>query len=202
MSEFGLLFHIWLACCTLVVWKKLKDVFTFSLLTHSVTLGNLCSIKHISRLVACTPIEIHWDNVTLTDFNLVPRYEYDITDLRHHLQRECMNGGEEFSSQVTRTLDSLQGCNDKNNMDLTPGKLTDGQTARSEKTKCKTNMNKCPKAALNMSSVNIRWDRENIIGVDFSPELGWFAAVTFYCSFSASDLQRMFTEWPILTLHS
>ncbi|XP_061925728.1 astrotactin-1 isoform X8 [Entelurus aequoreus] len=47
------------------------------------------------------------------------KYEYDITDLRHHLQRECMNGGEEFSSQVSRTLDSLQGCNDKNNMDLT-----------------------------------------------------------------------------------
>ncbi|TNN77336.1 Astrotactin-1 [Liparis tanakae] len=48
------------------------------------------------------------------------KYEYDITDLRHHLQRECMNGGEEFASQVTRTLDSLQGCNDKNSMDLTP----------------------------------------------------------------------------------
>ncbi|XP_051943672.1 astrotactin-1 isoform X5 [Hippocampus zosterae] len=48
------------------------------------------------------------------------KYEYDITDLRHHLQRECMNGGEEFASQVGRTLDSLQGCNDKNNMDLTP----------------------------------------------------------------------------------
>ncbi|KAJ3594421.1 hypothetical protein NHX12_003728, partial [Muraenolepis orangiensis] len=48
------------------------------------------------------------------------RYEYDITDLRHHLQRECMNGGEDFTSQVTRTLDSLQGCNDKKNMDLTP----------------------------------------------------------------------------------
>ena len=56
------------------------------------------------------------------DYDLIPRYEYDITDLRHHLQRECMNGGEEFASQVTRTLDSLQGCNDKNNMDLTPGK--------------------------------------------------------------------------------
>lgn len=57
--------------------------------------------------------------------NIYPnhRYEYDITDLRHHLQRECMNGGEEFASQVTRTLDSLQGCNDKNSMDLTPGKL-------------------------------------------------------------------------------
>ncbi len=36
-----------------------------------------------------------------------------------------MNGGEEFASQVTRTLDSLQGCNDKNNMDLTPGKLSE-----------------------------------------------------------------------------
>ena len=50
------------------------------------------------------------------------RYEYDITDLRHHLQRECMNGGEDFASQVTRTLDSLQGCNDKKNIDLTPGR--------------------------------------------------------------------------------
>lgn len=50
---------------------------------------------------------------------LLVRYEYDITDLRHHLQRECMNGGEEFASQVNRTLDSLQGCNNKNNMDLT-----------------------------------------------------------------------------------
>lgn len=45
-----------------------------------------------------------------------------------------MNGGEEFASQVTRTLDSLQGCNDKNNMDLTPGESTDTQTARSIKT--------------------------------------------------------------------
>lgn len=62
-------------------------------------------------------------NIVLIDMiNIcVSRYEYDITDLRHHLQRECMNGGEEFASQVTRTLDSLQGCNDKNNMDLTPG---------------------------------------------------------------------------------
>lgn len=62
-----------------------------------------------------------------------PRYEYDITDLRHHLQRECMNGGEEFASQVTRTLDSLQGCNDKNNMDLTPGKLTNAHLDRKKK---------------------------------------------------------------------
>lgn len=54
----------------------------------------------------------------------IARYEYDITDLRHHLQRECMNGGEEFASQVGRTLDSLQGCNDKNSMDLTPGTLS------------------------------------------------------------------------------
>lgn len=63
----------------------------------------------------------------------IHRYEYDITDLRHHLQRECMNGGEEFASQVTRTLDSLQGCNDKNNMDLTPGELTNAyrRTVRS-----------------------------------------------------------------------
>uniref|UniRef100_A0A8C5Q6G2 Astrotactin 1 n=1 Tax=Leptobrachium leishanense TaxID=445787 RepID=A0A8C5Q6G2_9ANUR len=48
-------------------------------------------------------------------------YEYDITELRHHLQRECMNGGEDFGSQVTRTMDSLQGCSDKNTIDLTPG---------------------------------------------------------------------------------
>ncbi|XP_077132366.1 astrotactin-1 isoform X2 [Ranitomeya variabilis] len=47
-------------------------------------------------------------------------YEYDVTELRHHLQRECMNGGEDFGSQVSRTLDSLHGCNDKNTMDLTP----------------------------------------------------------------------------------
>lgn len=79
--------------------------------------------------------------ILLIDFNYIPRYEYDITDLRHHLQRECMNGGEEFASQVTRTLDSLQGCNDKNNMDLAPGKLKDAQTARSEKTQ--DLMNKC-----------------------------------------------------------
>lgn len=56
-------------------------------------------------------------------FYLPARYEYDITDLRHHLQRECMNGGEEYASQVNRTLDSLQGCNDKNNIDLTTGKV-------------------------------------------------------------------------------
>lgn len=41
-----------------------------------------------------------------------------------------MNGGEEFASQVTRTLDSLQGCNDKNSMDLAPGKLTDSQVRK------------------------------------------------------------------------
>lgn len=82
-------------------------------------------------------ISISQVNVTLIDFYLIPRYEYDITDLRHHLQRECMNGGEEFASQVTRTLDSLQGCNDKNNMDLTPGQLTDAQTTRSDKTHLK-----------------------------------------------------------------
>ncbi|XP_028988821.2 astrotactin-1 isoform X4 [Betta splendens] len=58
--------------------------------------------------------------LSIRETPILDGYEYDITDLRHHLQRECMNGGEEFTSQVTRTLDSLQGCNDKNNMDLTP----------------------------------------------------------------------------------
>ena len=37
------------------------------------------------------------------------------------LSSMCMNGGEDFASQVTRTLDSLQGCNEKAGMDLTPG---------------------------------------------------------------------------------
>lgn len=82
------------------------------------------------------------DKSRLINIYLIPRYEYDITDLRHHLQRECMNGGEEFASQVTRTLDSLQGCNDKNNMDLAPGKLTDTQAVRSEKKKFMMNMKK------------------------------------------------------------
>uniref|UniRef100_A0A3Q2YBQ5 Astrotactin 1 n=1 Tax=Hippocampus comes TaxID=109280 RepID=A0A3Q2YBQ5_HIPCM len=59
--------------------------------------------------------------LSIRETPILDGYEYDITDLRHHLQRECMNGGEEFASQVGRTLDSLQGCNDKNNMDLTPG---------------------------------------------------------------------------------
>ncbi|XP_008401602.1 astrotactin-1-like [Poecilia reticulata] len=59
--------------------------------------------------------------LSIRETPILDGYEYDITDLRHHLQRECMNGGEEYASQVTRTLDSLQGCNDKNNMDLTPG---------------------------------------------------------------------------------
>nr|XP_057921269.1 astrotactin-1 isoform X5 [Doryrhamphus excisus] len=58
--------------------------------------------------------------LSIRETPILDGYEYDITDLRHHLQRECMNGGEEFASQVSRTLDSLQGCNDKNNMDLTP----------------------------------------------------------------------------------
>eukprot|EP00064_Thunnus_orientalis_P009302 superscaffoldBa00001172_g9325 len=58
--------------------------------------------------------------LSIRETPILDGYEYDITDLRHHLQRECMNGGEEFASQVTRTLDSLQGCNDKNNMDLAP----------------------------------------------------------------------------------
>uniref|UniRef100_A0AAY4A701 Astrotactin-1 n=1 Tax=Denticeps clupeoides TaxID=299321 RepID=A0AAY4A701_9TELE len=58
--------------------------------------------------------------LSIRETPILDGYEYDITDLRHHLQRECMNGGEDFTSQVTRTLDSLQGCNDKANMDLTP----------------------------------------------------------------------------------
>ncbi|CAG10914.1 unnamed protein product [Tetraodon nigroviridis] len=57
--------------------------------------------------------------LSIRETPILDGYEYDITDLRHHLQRECMNGGEEFASQVNRTLDSLQGCNDKNNIDLT-----------------------------------------------------------------------------------
>ncbi|XP_061746647.1 astrotactin-1-like isoform X3 [Nerophis ophidion] len=57
--------------------------------------------------------------LSIRETPILDGYEYDITDLRHHLQRECMNGGEEFASQVGRTLDSLQGCNDKNTMDLT-----------------------------------------------------------------------------------
>ncbi|XP_035643962.1 astrotactin-1 isoform X9 [Oncorhynchus keta] len=59
--------------------------------------------------------------LSIRETPILDGYEYDITDLRHHLQRECMNGGEDFASQVTRTLDSLQGCNDKASMDLTPG---------------------------------------------------------------------------------
>ncbi|XP_022533461.2 astrotactin-1 isoform X5 [Astyanax mexicanus] len=59
--------------------------------------------------------------LSIRETPILDGYEYDITDLRHHLQRECMNGGEDFTSQVTRTLDSLQGCNEKSNMDLTPG---------------------------------------------------------------------------------
>ncbi|EFB26865.1 hypothetical protein PANDA_004289 [Ailuropoda melanoleuca] len=59
--------------------------------------------------------------LSIRETPILDGYEYDITDLRHHLQRECMNGGEDFASQVTRTLDSLQGCNEKAGMDLTPG---------------------------------------------------------------------------------
>uniref|UniRef100_A0A4W5KX42 Astrotactin 1 n=1 Tax=Hucho hucho TaxID=62062 RepID=A0A4W5KX42_9TELE len=59
--------------------------------------------------------------LSIRETPILDGYEYDITDLRHHLQRECMNGGEDFASQVTRTLDSLQGCNDKASMDLIPG---------------------------------------------------------------------------------
>lgn len=60
--------------------------------------------------------------LSIRETPILDGYEYDITDLRHHLQRECMNGGEDFASQVTRTLDSLQGCNEKASMDLTPGR--------------------------------------------------------------------------------
>lgn len=58
--------------------------------------------------------------LSIRETPILDGYEYDITDLRHHLQRECMNGGEDFASQMTRTLDSLQGCNEKTAMDLTP----------------------------------------------------------------------------------
>ncbi|XP_043942795.1 astrotactin-1 [Protopterus annectens] len=59
--------------------------------------------------------------LSIRETPILDGYEYDLTDLRQHLQRECMNGGEDFTSQMTRTLDSLQGCNDKSSMDLTPG---------------------------------------------------------------------------------
>lgn len=59
--------------------------------------------------------------LSIRETPILDGYEYDIGELRQHLQRECMNGGEDFTSQVTRTLDSLHGCNDKANVDLTPG---------------------------------------------------------------------------------
>ncbi|XP_062849987.1 astrotactin-1 isoform X4 [Trichomycterus rosablanca] len=59
--------------------------------------------------------------LSIRETPILDGYEYDIGELRQHLQRECMNGGEDFTSQVTRTLDSLHGCNEKANMDLTPG---------------------------------------------------------------------------------
>ncbi|MGH0145191.1 UNVERIFIED_CONTAM: hypothetical protein FKN15_042235 [Acipenser sinensis] len=65
--------------------------------------------------------QCHNSTLSIRETPILDGYEYDITDLRHHLQRECMNGGKDFTSQVTRTLDSLQGCNDKSNMDFTPG---------------------------------------------------------------------------------
>ncbi|XP_062849986.1 astrotactin-1 isoform X3 [Trichomycterus rosablanca] len=58
--------------------------------------------------------------LSIRETPILDGYEYDIGELRQHLQRECMNGGEDFTSQVTRTLDSLHGCNEKANMDLTP----------------------------------------------------------------------------------
>uniref|UniRef100_A0A8C2CZ44 Astrotactin 1 n=1 Tax=Cyprinus carpio TaxID=7962 RepID=A0A8C2CZ44_CYPCA len=70
--------------------------------------------------------------LSIRETPILDGYEYDITDLRHHLQRECMNGGEDFTSQVTRTLDSLQGCNDKAGMDLTPGLQTDSYNKTSQ----------------------------------------------------------------------
>ena len=33
--------------------------------------------------------------LSIRETPILDGYEYDITDLRHHLQRECMNGGEE-----------------------------------------------------------------------------------------------------------
>ncbi|KAM9500570.1 astrotactin-1 isoform 3-T3 [Clarias gariepinus] len=58
--------------------------------------------------------------LSIRETPILDGYEYDIGELRQHLQRECMNGGEDFASQVTRTLDSLHGCNDKGSVDLTP----------------------------------------------------------------------------------
>ncbi|XP_047674288.1 astrotactin-1 isoform X3 [Tachysurus fulvidraco] len=58
--------------------------------------------------------------LSIRETPILDGYEYDIGELRQHLQRECMNGGEDYASQVTRTLDSLHGCNDKASMDLTP----------------------------------------------------------------------------------
>lgn len=34
--------------------------------------------------------------LSIRETPILDGYEYDITDLRHHLQRECMNGGEDF----------------------------------------------------------------------------------------------------------
>ncbi|XP_072367710.1 astrotactin-1 isoform X2 [Scyliorhinus torazame] len=59
-------------------------------------------------------------SISIRETPILDGYEYDIDDLRQQLQRECMNGGEDFGSQVTRTLDSLQGCDEKTCLDLTP----------------------------------------------------------------------------------
>ncbi|XP_051866961.1 astrotactin-1 isoform X2 [Pristis pectinata] len=63
-------------------------------------------------------------SISIRETPILDGYEYDIDDLRQQLQRECMNGGEDFGSQVTRTLDSLQGCDEKTCLDLTPGSDT------------------------------------------------------------------------------
>uniref|UniRef100_A0A4W3JIX4 Astrotactin 1 n=1 Tax=Callorhinchus milii TaxID=7868 RepID=A0A4W3JIX4_CALMI len=63
-------------------------------------------------------------SISIRETPILDGYEYDIDDLRQQLQRECMNGGEDFGSQVTRTLDSLQGHDEKSCLDLTPGSDT------------------------------------------------------------------------------
>ncbi|XP_053089322.1 astrotactin-1 isoform X5 [Pangasianodon hypophthalmus] len=124
--------------------------------------------------------------LSIRETPILDGYEYDIGELRQHLQRECMNGGEDFASQVTRTLDSLHGCNDKANVDLTPagsaflnpdgdsGPETDGEpqlTFYTDPNRSRRRSRGSPRSPINKTTLTLISVTSCVIGLVYSSHL-------------------------------
>ncbi|XP_047674296.1 astrotactin-1 isoform X5 [Tachysurus fulvidraco] len=124
--------------------------------------------------------------LSIRETPILDGYEYDIGELRQHLQRECMNGGEDYASQVTRTLDSLHGCNDKASMDLTPagsaflnpdgdsGPETDGEpqlTFYTDPNRSRRRSRGSPRSPINKTTLTLISVTSCVIGLVYSSHL-------------------------------